>query len=114
MAAMTKALNKLTNTNPATSTTTTTTNNNSNRNRRSGNPTQGGREPTAAETATMTYCWSHGFCAKSRTDQADHTSASCERPHQGHKTDATASNKLGGECRICNSWRPGTRFYTNE
>jgi hypothetical protein len=69
---------------------------------RSANP-EGGRNPTAEEAGVMSYCWSHGYC-KRQTNKTDHTSASCDRPRIGHKTDATATNKMGGETRLCNSW----------
>ena len=65
----------------------------------------GGREPTAAEVPTLSYCWSHGYCLK-REGKPDHTSATCNRKRDGHKTEATATNKMGGEARICNSWNP--------
>ena len=68
------------------------------------NPPNGGRAPTAAEMAGMTYCWTHGFCPKV-SGKADHTGATCTNCHPGHKTDATVTNKMGGETRICNSWR---------
>ena len=73
----------------------------------------GGREPTDAEAATMSYCWSHGFCPR-RTGTDAHTSATCTRHRIGHESTATAANKMGGETRICNSWpstwtRPAAR-----
>jgi hypothetical protein len=110
---MTKALNKLTN--MATTTTdssTTTTSTNSTRRRNT--PATGGRTPTAEEAATMTYCWSHGFCAKPRSsNQEEHTSVTYNRQSIGHKTEATAANQLGGECHVCNSWRPAWRQPNN-
>ena len=104
LATMTTALSKLTEAAPA-SGSTGNTNSSINHVPRRNNPTTGGRAPTAAEAATMSYCWSHGFCNKARNGQPAHTSASCTRPNVGHKTEATVTNKLGGECRICNSWK---------
>lgn len=114
MAAMTKAMNKLTSTTPTTDSSTTTTSTNSTRPPRRTNPPNGGREPTPIEAATMSYCWSHGYCVKTREGREDHTSGTCNRPNVGHKTDATAANKLGGECRICNSWQPNWRMPNGE
>ena len=64
----------------------------------------GGRTPTPEEASTMSYCWSHGFC-KRQEGKPEHTGASCSRPRVGHQADATTANKMGGETRICNSWR---------
>jgi hypothetical protein len=104
MALMTKALNKLTNTATTMtmdmSTTTTSTNSTCHHN----TPTTGGHIPTAEEAANMTYCWSHGFCAKPHSNnQEEHMSGMCNHPSVGHKTEATANNQLGGECHMCNS-----------
>ena len=66
----------------------------------------GGREPTAAEAATMSYCWSHGYCPHREGTDA-HTGTTCTRHRIGHEPTATADNKMGGETRICNSWRTG-------
>jgi hypothetical protein len=63
----------------------------------------GGREPTPEEATTMDYCWSHGFC-KVITGKPNHTSVSCKAHRIGHKSEATATNKMDGETRICNSW----------
>jgi hypothetical protein len=112
LAVLTKAVNKLTNT-ATTGTTSSSTTPGTNNAPRS-NPTVGGRQPTAAEAANMTYCWSHGFCFKHRRTGEDvHTSANCKKKHLGHKIDATTSNMMGGECRIINSWRPDFRIYGN-
>lgn len=106
MAEMTKVMNKLMSAAaPTTGNTSTTTNNNNTRPPRRGNPPNGGRIPTDTEAANMTYCYSHGYCIKRQSGQADHTSVTCTYPIVGHKTNATATNKLGGECRICNSWK---------
>jgi hypothetical protein len=44
----------------------------------------------------ITYCWSHGITTNLR-----HTSASCNRQKEGHKTDATLQNKLSGSAERC-------------
>lgn len=44
------------------------------------------------------YCWSHGAC--------NHTSNDCNRPHKGHKKEATFENMMDGSyafCRFVNS-----------
>jgi hypothetical protein len=106
---MTKAMNKLiaAPTGDGNSSNTTANNNNNTRRARRGNPPDGGRIPTDTEAANLTYCWTHGYCIKGHNGQADDTSATCKYTMAGHKPNATATNKLGGECRICNSWRPG-------
>jgi hypothetical protein len=76
----------------------------------------GGREPTVEEAATMSYCWSHGYCPR-RTGTDAHTSATCTWHCIGHEPTATAENKMGGETRICNSWpriAGGTRRQQRE
>jgi hypothetical protein len=50
----------------------------------------------------MYYCWTHGL-GKS----ASHTSAGCENPAEGHKTNATIKNMMGGNDRIYLSWATG-------
>jgi hypothetical protein len=70
---------------------------------RTTNP-EGGRVPTAAEAAFMSWCWSHGYCKK-QAGKPDHTCETCDRPRVGHQPTANASNQMGGETRICNSWR---------
>jgi hypothetical protein len=62
----------------------------------------GGREPTAEEAATMSYCWSHGFCPII-AGKDNHIGSNCNAQRVGHKTEATAANKMGGETRICNN-----------
>ena len=42
---------------------------------------------------TKFYCWTHGACA--------HTSKFCNYPTDGHKIDATFTNKMGGSTRFC-------------
>jgi hypothetical protein len=64
----------------------------------------GGRAPTAEEADIMSYCWSHGYCTK-QAGKPDHTGDTCKRHRAGHQSTATAANKMGGETRICNSWR---------
>jgi hypothetical protein len=74
----------------------------------------GGREPTTEEAATMSYCWSHGYCPIIEGKE-HHTSASCKGHRIGHKTDATSTTKMNGETRICNSWkRPRNNNNNNE
>jgi hypothetical protein len=48
----------------------------------------GGRIPMAEEAATMSYCWSHGFCKK-QDGKPEHTGASCGRHRVGHQATAT-------------------------
>ena len=43
-----------------------------------------------------TYCWTHGI-----TSNLQHTSATCTRPKQGHKKEATYENKMGGSEEVC-------------
>jgi hypothetical protein len=60
---------------------------------------------TAAELATMGYCWSHGFC-----HTTSHTSATCFRPNEGHQLAATGTNRMGG----CNErYQPPNRTRPN-
>ena len=42
---------------------------------------------------TDKYCWSHGACG--------HEGAQCKNKKQGHRDDATFSNKLGGSTFLC-------------
>jgi hypothetical protein len=114
MAAMTKAMNKLTTSAPTMASSSTMTTSTYTHPPRRGNPTGGGRIPTVAEAASMTYCWSHGFCIQACEGQEDHTSGTCNCPNLGHKPDATAANKMGGECRICNSWKPNWHMPNGE
>ena len=63
------------------------------------------RAPTAVPPATpvvttndgtrMYYCWTHGLGTN-----ANHTSATCQRPGEGHKQNATAINVQGGNNTI--------------
>jgi hypothetical protein len=41
------------------------------------------------------YCWTHGI-----TRNLNHTSKTCTRPSEGHKTDATYANRLGGSDEV--------------
>ena len=41
------------------------------------------------------YCWTHGA-----TRNKDHTSKTCSRPAEGHKTEATLFNMMGGNNSI--------------
>jgi hypothetical protein len=104
----------------AASNTTSTSNNssttgmtrNNNRPPHTTNPA-GGREPTTDEVNTLSYCWSHGFC-QIIAGKAHHTSTNCKKKRVGHQTEATATNKMGGETRVCNSWRPTNNNTQNE
>ena len=40
------------------------------------------------------YCWTHGWCR--------HNGTSCSAPAEGHKTDATKTNRMGGSTRNLN------------
>jgi len=58
----------------------------------------------------MYYCWTHGLGTN-----ANHTSATCRFPKDGHKTDATANNMMGGNNTIMtgNPNRPRRRQRRN-
>lgn len=51
------------------------------------------RTPPAYRTHNN-YCWTHGFRVT-----GTHTSATCTRPAEGHKKEATAENTMGGNQR---------------
>ena len=51
--------------------------------------------PATGAKTTMFYCWTHGYGPSS-----NHTSKSCTHPQEGHRTDATVDNMLGGCCII--------------
>ena len=53
--------------------------------------------PPRNNSNNESYCWSHG-----RTRNEEHTSPSCRNKKEGHKNDATLSNKQGGSTRWCN------------
>jgi hypothetical protein len=54
-------------------------------------PPRRDREPAKKRHANMNYCWSHGYdCA------TGHNSATCSQKKDGHKTDATRENNMGG------------------
>jgi hypothetical protein len=40
------------------------------------------------------YCWTHGYYTA-----ANHSSANCKHPAEGHKSDATRTNQMGGSTR---------------
>ena len=42
---------------------------------------------------TSKYCWTHGACA--------HGSNECKSPTDGHKSEATFENKMGGSSAYC-------------
>jgi hypothetical protein len=47
--------------------------------------------PTPSGERPRGYCWIHGH-----TTNSSHTSATCKHPGEGHQTNATASNAMGG------------------
>ena len=52
-------------------------------------PTNNTKKPLSEQN----YCWTHGFKVKSN---GTHTSATCTRRKDGHKEEATSTNRLGG------------------
>jgi hypothetical protein len=50
-----------------------------------------GNRGTPARTPNTNYCWTHGFIVG-----AEHTSASCQHPGEGHISTATRTNTQGG------------------
>jgi hypothetical protein len=61
------------------------------RSSRAPNTTPAHRQPSASDKAKR-YCWTHGIRVSS-----NHNSANCTNPGEGHKSDATQDNKMGGE-----------------
>ncbi len=61
---------------------------------------------SAARLAAMGYCWTHGFCHND-----NHTSATCSRPTEGHRMEATGTNRMGGSNEMFQprSYQPGNR-----
>ena len=55
-------------------------------------PHGGGRQ-THLRRTTSKYCWTHGACA--------HSSKDCRNRQEGHREEATFSNKLGGSTAFC-------------
>jgi hypothetical protein len=51
------------------------------------------------------YCWTHGH-----TTNAQHNSATCMYPSEGHKSEATSQNKMGG---CTDTFRPANRNNRN-
>ena len=51
------------------------------------------------------YCWSHGWDPVGE----NHTSSSCRRKKEGHKAEATGSNKMGGS-----TWQPKKHQYNKQ
>ena len=45
---------------------------------------------------STSYCWTHG-----RTKNKKHTSATCRNRAEGHKEEATLTNKMGGSTKYC-------------
>jgi hypothetical protein len=68
-------------------------NGNNNRNRNRPPPESQG---TNAEGDKITYCWTHGITTNLR-----HNSHNCSRQKEGHKTEATLTDKMGGNTEIC-------------
>ena len=54
------------------------------------------RKCTNRNKNDTSYCWTHG-----RTRNRLHTSESCRNKAEGHKSEATLENKLGGSERYC-------------
>jgi len=53
-----------------------------------------GREPRRYKRTNVSkYCWSHGACA--------HDGKSCNQKRQGHKDEATFTNRMGGSSAYC-------------
>ena len=51
----------------------------------------------------ITYCWSHGI-----TRNLKHNSKDCKRKKEGHKDEATLTNKMGGCTERCKARAPAT------
>ena len=65
----------------------------------------GGRREEKGYTAARNiggYCWSHGWDPVGEK----HTSSTCTRKRDGHKVEATGSNKMGGS-----TWQPKKHQY---
>ena len=52
-------------------------------------PTNNTKKPLSEQN----YCWTHGFKVKSN---GTHTSTMCTRRKDGHREEATSTNRLGG------------------
>jgi hypothetical protein len=63
-------------------------------NNRKGPPPES--QGTNAEGDKITYCWTHGITTNLR-----HNSQNCSRQKEGHKTEATLTNKMDGCTDIC-------------
>eukprot|EP00978_Attheya_sp_CCMP212_P021256 scaffold61947_cov63-Attheya_sp.AAC.2 len=55
-------------------------------------PAGGGRHHKRCQPLPYDYCWSHGKCK--------HSSKTCLIRKEGHKEEATQTNKLGGSGRM--------------
>jgi hypothetical protein len=55
---------------------------------------RGNRSSTPARTPNSNYCWTHGWIVG-----AEHTSANCQHPNDGHITTATRANPQGGSSK---------------
>jgi hypothetical protein len=77
-------------------------NNNTNSGNGNGNGNQNRNRPPPESQGTndegnkITYCWTHGITTNLR-----HNSQNCSRQKEGHKADATLTNKMGGCTEIC-------------
>jgi hypothetical protein len=70
--------------------------NNNNRNGSNNNARNNAQKCQAiVDGFPVTYCWSHGV-----TQNLSHTSATCQRKHDGHKSEATYDNRMGGSDAI--------------
>jgi hypothetical protein len=45
--------------------------------------------------SSTSYCWTHGH-----TTNSSHTSASCQKPADGHEVTATKTNRMGGSAHV--------------
>jgi hypothetical protein len=50
---------------------------------------------TTATARTLSYCWTHGT-----SNNARHTSATCQHPDENHQSEATMANPMGGSTRV--------------
>ena len=51
------------------------------------------KQPTKKQKKPRQYCWTHGWCA--------HNGNQCQAPADGHKAQATLTNKMGGSDKNC-------------
>ena len=70
------------------------------------------RAPTITanpEAITVYYCWTHGYRLN-----AAHTSRTCNKPKEDHKTAATHADRMGGSTNIGFVRPPRNQRSTNE